>query len=70
MEITVDYKGSILNLNGDLLNAYKGGYEEQSMMVSYETQEVYAGGVEITNLLTEEQLTDLDELASEYLRQL
>ena len=70
MEATVDYKGSILNLEGDLTQAYAGGYEEESQMIAYETHEVYAGGVEITNLLSEVQLTELDELASEYLSNL
>ena len=68
MEITISYRGITLDLEGDLIQAYSGGYEEQSMMVCYEAHEVYAGGVLITNLLTEEQLTDIDELASESLR--
>tara|TARA_R110000765_G_scaffold409396_1_gene507615 strand:- start:336 stop:548 length:213 start_codon:yes stop_codon:yes gene_type:complete len=70
MEVIVDYKGSILNLEGDLTQAYAGGYEEESQIISYETHEVYAGGVEITNLLNEMQLTELDELAIEYVSNL
>ena len=68
MDISISYRGIHLDLEGDYIQAYSGGYEEQSMMVCYETHEVYAGGVLITNLLTEEQLTDIDELASESLR--
>tara|TARA_R110000765_G_scaffold34421_1_gene77987 strand:- start:1222 stop:1428 length:207 start_codon:yes stop_codon:yes gene_type:complete len=65
METTVNYKGITLELEGDLIQAYSGGYREESSMIDYETNTVYAGGVEITDLLTEEQLTDLDILAIE-----
>ena len=70
MEVTVNYKGITLDLEGELIQAYKGSYEEQSMMAEYETQEVYAGGVLITNLFTEEHLTELDALAIETLNEI
>ena len=70
MEITVNYIGITLQLEGDLIQAYKGGYEEESQMVEFETQEVYTGGVLITNLFTEQQLTELDALAIETLNEI
>ena len=70
-EISIEYRGSLLEITGDILQAYSsGGYEEESMMIGFETTDVYAGGVEITDLLTEEQMTDLDILAVEYLNEL
>jgi hypothetical protein len=51
------------------MQAYSsGGYEEETMVIGFETTTVYAGGVEITDLLTEEQMTDLDTLAVENLK--
>ena len=69
-EISIEYRGASLEIEGDILQAYSGRYEEESMMIGFETTDVYAGGVEITDLLTEEQMTDLDILAVEYLNEL
>lgn len=63
--VTVKYRGVKLELEGDIIHAYNGRHTERSMGLEFETQEVYAGGVLITNLLTEENLTDLDALAVE-----
>ena len=63
--VTVNYRGVKLELEGDIIQAYTGRYTERSIGIEFETQEVYAGGVLITNLLTEENLTELDVLASE-----
>jgi len=70
MEVTVNYIGITLQLEGDLISSYSGGYEEESLLATFETQEVYAGGVLITNLFTEEQLTELDALAIETLNEI
>ena len=69
-EISIEYRGSLLEITGDILQSYSGRYEEQSMMIGFETSEVHAGGIEITDLLTEEQMIDLDILAVEYLNEL
>ena len=69
-EISIEYRGASLELEGDILQAYSGRHEEMSMMIGFETSEVYAGDVKITDLLTEEQMTDLDILAVEYLNEL
>ena len=66
--ITVKYRGITLELEGDIIQAYNGRYEEMSMEIDFETQEVYAGGVLITNLLTGENLMDLDALAVEVIK--
>jgi len=66
--VIVKYRGIELQLEGDIIQAYDGRYNEMSVSVEFETQEVYAGGVLITNLLTEENLTDLDALAAESIR--
>lgn len=63
--VTVNYRGVKLELEGDIIQAYTGRYTERSIGIEFETQEVYAGGVLITNLLTEDNLTELDVLASE-----
>ena len=63
--VTVNYRGVKLELEGEIIQAYNGRYYERSMGIEFETQEVYAGGVLITNLLTEENLMDLDALAAE-----
>ena len=69
MEISIKYRGASLELEGDVMQAYSsGGYEEETMVIGFETTTVYAGGVEITDLLTEEQMTDLDTLAVENLK--
>jgi len=70
MEVTVNYIGMTLQLEGDLISSYSGGYEEESLLASFETQEVYIGGVSVTNLFTEEQLTELDVLAIETLNEI
>ena len=66
--LTVKYRGITLELEGDIIQAYDGRYNERSVGIDFETQEVYAGGVLITNLLTEENLTDLDALAVEVIK--
>lgn len=66
--VTVEYRGITLELEGDIIQAYDGRYNERSVSVEFETQEVYAGGVLITNLLTGEHLMDLDALAAESIR--
>tara|TARA_R110002167_G_scaffold13384_1_gene55818 strand:+ start:3462 stop:3668 length:207 start_codon:yes stop_codon:yes gene_type:complete len=60
MDATVTYKGIELRLEGDYIQAYSGGIEEESISDYFETCCVYAGGVEITELLSEEQLSALD----------
>jgi hypothetical protein len=70
MEVTVNYIGITLQLEGDVISSYSGRYEEESMLASFETQEVYIGGVLATNLFTEEQLTELDVLAIETLNEI
>lgn len=60
MEVSVIYKGAELVLEGDYIQAYSGGREEESISDYFETCCVYAGGVEITELLSEEQLSALD----------
>ena len=70
MEVTVRYKGIKLDLEGELIQAYNGGYEEESQIAEYETQELYINGVLVTNLFTEQQLTELDALAIETLNEI
>jgi len=65
MNTTIKYKGIKLDLDGDYIQAYKGGYNEQSYNDIYETHTVYVNGVDITNLLNEEQLNECDILAVE-----
>ena len=67
MEVSVNYKGSELELEGDYIQAYSGGREEESISDYFETCCVYAGGVEITQLLNDDQLVELDALALENL---
>ena len=67
MEVTVNYKGSELELEGDYIQAYSGGHEEESIADYFETCCVHAGGIEITELLNDDQLNDLDALALENL---
>ena len=67
MEVTVNYKGSELELEGDYIQAYSGGHEEESIADYFETCSVYAGGIEITELLSPDQLIELDALALENL---
>ena len=69
MEVTVNYKGIKLDLEGELIQAYSGGYEEESQLAEYETQELYINGVLVTSLFTEQQLTELDALAIETLNE-
>ena len=66
--VAVNYRGMALELEGDIIQAYDGRHSERSIGIDFETQEVYAGGVLITNLLTEEDLTDLDALAIEVIK--
>ena len=66
--VAVNYRGMALELEGDIIQSYDGRYSERSIGIDFETQEVYAGGVLITNLLTEEDLTDLDALAIEVIK--
>lgn len=70
MDISINYRGSQLDITGDASPRFAGGYQEQSLGITFETTDVYAGGIEITDLLTEEQLTDLDILAVEHLNEL
>ena len=65
MNTTIKYKGIKLDLDGDYIQAYKGGYNEQSYNDIYETHTVYVNSVDITNLLNEEQLSECDILAVE-----
>ena len=65
MNTTIKYKGIKLDLEGDYIQAYSGGYNEQSYNDIYETHTVFVNGIDITNLLNEEQLTDCDSLAVE-----
>ena len=67
MEVTVNYKGSELELEGDYIQAYSGGHEEESIADYFETCSVSAGGIEITELLNDDQLNELDVLALENL---
>jgi len=65
MNTTIKYKGIKLDLEGDYIQAYNGGYTEQSHQDYYETHTVYVNGVDITDLLNEEQLSECDSLAVE-----
>ena len=65
MNTTIKYKGIKLDLEGDYVQAYSGGYTEQSHQDYYETHTVYVNGIDITDLLNREQLTECDSLAVE-----
>ena len=65
MNTTIEYKGIKLDLEGDYIQAYSGGYNEQSYINEYVTHTVFVNGTDITNLLNEEQLTEYDTLAVE-----
>ena len=65
MEFTIKYRGVALEIIGDPCSEEKGGWWSRSYGVEFETNTVYAGGVEITDLLSEEQLGDIDILAVE-----
>ena len=70
MEFTIRYRGVALEIEGDACGAEKGGWWSRSYGVEFETNTVYAGGVNITDLLSYEQLGDIDVLAVEHLNQL
>tara|TARA_R110000737_G_scaffold330902_1_gene346880 strand:+ start:623 stop:829 length:207 start_codon:yes stop_codon:yes gene_type:complete len=65
MTVTVEYKGLELQLEGHFIQAYHGGYEEESFSEEFETCEVYVEGVDIIDLFDEAQLRYLDSLAVE-----
>ena len=60
MEVSVVYKGIELKLEGDFIQAYSGGRNEESIAETFETYAVFAGETEITDILTEECLAELD----------
>ena len=60
MEVSVVYKGVELNLEGDFIQAYHGGRDEESMAETFETFAVFAGELEITDILTDDTLSELD----------
>jgi hypothetical protein len=62
MEVTVIYKGSELLLEGDYIQAYSGR-DEEPISDYFETCCVFAGGVEITELLNDDQMMALDQEA-------
>ena len=66
MTVTVEYKGIELQLEGDFIQAYHGGYVmKQSFSEEFETCEVYVEGVDIIDLFDDTQLRYLDSLAVE-----
>ena len=60
MDVTVIYKGVELKLEGDYIQADSGGREEESVSDYFETCAVYADDVDITELMSEDQLAELD----------
>ena len=60
MEVSVIYKGSELLVVGDFTQAYYGGRDNESISESFETYRVCAGDVDITELLSDEQLNEID----------
>lgn len=65
MTVTVEYRGIELQLEGDFIQAYYGGREEESFSEEFETCEVYVEGVDIIDLFDDTQLRYLDSLAVE-----
>ena len=65
MTLTINYDQIELECQGDMTEAYYGGYEEQSESRSFEVYKVMAGGVDITDLLREEIIEELEFLAIE-----
>ena len=59
MQVTVIYKGSELVLEGDYIQAYSGR-DEEPISDYFETCCVFAGDVEITELLSFDQMIELD----------
>ena len=65
MEVTVNYRGAILDLEGDFISACDGIWEEEPIGDSFETEKVMAGGIDITDILSFNQMDELDLLAIE-----
>ena len=62
MEVTVIYKGVELRLEGDYIQAYSGR-DEEPISDYFETCCVFANDVDITVLLTDDQMNELDHEA-------
>ena len=67
MIVSVNYKGAQLKLEGDHTQSYIGDYSEESQSEYFETIYVFAGDVDITNFITDEDFIILDELVIEQL---
>ena len=63
--VTVNYKGIVLDLEGQHFVQVGRLWDEEPLGDSFETEKVLAGGVDITDLLNYDQLDDLDLLAME-----
>tara|TARA_R110000765_G_scaffold422596_1_gene530443 strand:- start:237 stop:443 length:207 start_codon:yes stop_codon:yes gene_type:complete len=60
MQITIIYKGAILEVSGELSEPQAGDHYTPGLLADFETYEVLAGGVNITDLLDENQLLEID----------
>ena len=65
MQITIIYRGAILEVSGELSEPQPGDYYTQGVSSEFETYEVLAGGTNITDLLDEEQLLEIDLIVLE-----
>jgi hypothetical protein len=63
--ITVDYRGITLELEGQYFTAVGSSWDEESLGDSFETYSVLAGGVDIVDIFSEDQLDELDQLGLE-----
>jgi hypothetical protein len=65
MTLTINYENIELECQGDMTEAYYGDYEEQSEGRSFEIYKVMAGEIDITDLLREGVIEELEFLAIE-----
>tara|TARA_R100000951_G_C2626319_1_gene176115 strand:+ start:181 stop:390 length:210 start_codon:yes stop_codon:yes gene_type:complete len=63
--VTVNYRGIVLDLEGEHFVQTGRLWDEEPLSDSFETEKVLAGGIDITDLLDYNQLDDLDLLAIE-----
>ena len=68
MELTINYRGVTLEVGGDYIQAYSGGYDEESFSETFETNVVYVGGEDITSLMSYDMINELNML-EEFLMQ-
>ncbi len=67
MNLTLQYRGINLELEGDFTEAYNGGWEEESFGNEFTVYEVRCGDTDIMDLLNDRTIEQLEKLALEKL---